>query len=152
MTEEFELFPKRSDGVMNRLIKQAAGRGEVATGGVDRLSGGIPAENGQMNRALERLETAARRGAGEAEIDYLERCLTDAVEASRAARQEREHPRDSETGKFVPAGSFDGGYRGKRGVAPPPRMKSPPTGAELVREGFRQALLERDGSSLIGNL
>jgi hypothetical protein len=57
-----------------------------------------------------------------------------AVQASREARRSNED-----------AGSFDGGYRGRRGVAPGPGLTSP-TANQLMQQAIQQSRIETEQS------
>jgi hypothetical protein len=152
-----ELFPRPSPGsqAMNRLILAAAGRaGGVETGGVARLAGESPEHGSKLRQAYAAAEVAEQRGDPD-EIAFAEHLLDRAVEEWRASR---ERPRDPSTGQYVPrehpgeagGSAFNGGVRGRKaGPMPPPGHMQPPTGRELMIEGFRQSLQER-GDSAIG--
>jgi hypothetical protein len=144
VSDLFASDPERAarNAQMNDWFLSAVGRGEHATGGVAVLSG-VPEPIARLNAAQEVWERAQRSGDDE-EKAYAEHLLDTAVEAAREARQEREQPRDPETGQYMPTGSFDGGVRGgARTVAPPAGGAARETSSQLFARMLTQSRHER---------
>ena len=95
---------------MNSMILAAARRG-TPTGGAVRLAG-EPASNPYPR---ERLSSA---------LNDLERARSEAQAAREAAEPEQ------------PPVSFDGGFMGRRSVAPPAGMVEPESATQLLRRSF----------------
>lgn len=126
---------ERDSAVMNRLLTADASRGQVSTRGVARLSG-VPDPQARLRAAYADLERAEQLG-DELMQDYCERVLDDALAEWRTARSEQ--PRDPETGQFV---SFDGGFHGRRPVAPGPDYHDE-TANSLLKRAVAQSAVER---------
>jgi hypothetical protein len=143
-----ELFPTdeaaaQRSKTMNRLILAGAGKG-VEHGTMARTGGRTtptdPALRERLSAALNDLEAAQRAKDVDAVAMHeyrVDRLVTEAREA-------REQPRD-DAGRFAPSG-FDGGVRGRGGIAPPASAARPETAAQLFRamvEASRAEAAER---------
>lgn len=125
---------------MNDFIRRAARRGE-RSGVMARLASAGPlGENRQaaLNAAMADAELAIKHGdavgreMAEARIDRL-------FDEARAARE------PTQEAATEPPVRLDGGVRGRRGVAPPPRLAVESAG-QLFARAMRQSVEERAAS------
>lgn len=115
----------------------AAARRSTPTGGAARLAG-EPASNPylreRLSSALNDLEAAERAGDADA-IHFHEFRVERARSEAQAAREAAEPEQ--------PPVSFDGGFMGRRSVAPPAGMGEPPSSIELLRSSLEAHGAER---------
>lgn len=126
---------------INEMIRRqrTAATGERALGVLDRLRGATPLADDRQERLnvqLSAYEDATRRGdhiAAQMADEKIEALLSEA----RAARQETQRQTNP------PAPSFDGGFRGRRGIAPPANVTPLETSSQLLSRALRQRVAER---------